>query len=123
MTTNYLDFPRELKSMFLIKFDYHFQFHSFQIHPRIGYTILIDWTSPSIYLGAVQLIPTATTRSHKSAIAVQFDIGSPLTTLIPSLELKENQVGTFMFSSSRILVYSYIKKQSGKIDSKTSKLL
>ena len=109
--------------MFLIKFYYQIQFHSFQMHPRIGYTFLIDRTSPSIYLGAVQLIPTATTRSHESAIAAQSEIGSPLTTLIPSLELKENQVGTFMFSSSRILVYSYIKKQSGKIDSKTSKLL
>lgn len=67
---------------------------------QLCYTFRIDCTSPWMYLGGVQLIPTLTTCGHESAIEAQSSIESPLTAFIPSLELKENQAGTLMFSSS-----------------------
>lgn len=57
--------------------------------------------SPLINLGGVQLIPTETTRLQDSAIEAHSSKESPLTTLTPSFELKENQAGIFMFSSSK----------------------
>lgn len=52
-------------------------------------------------LGGVQLIPTATTFLHDSAIETHSTKESPLTTLTPSLELKANHAGTVMLSSSK----------------------
>lgn len=52
------------------------------------------------------MIPTATTCLHESAIEAHSDMESPLTTLVPSLELKENQAGIFMFSSSSSSAYA-----------------
>lgn len=57
------------------------------------------------------MIPTATTCLHESAIDAHSCIESPLTTLVPSLELKENHAGIFKSSSSRSSTYAYIISQ------------
>ena len=90
--------------------------HTFYLELQVGYkfynlagkielvqrfTFLIDDISPWINLGGVQLIPTATTFLHDSAIEAHSRIESPLTTLMPSLELNENHAGIFTFSSSK----------------------
>lgn len=56
---------------------------------------------PWMNLGAVQLTPTAATCSHESATEAHSKIESPLTTLLSSLQLKENHAGISMPSSSR----------------------
>lgn len=71
-------------------------------------TLPIERISPWMYLGGVQLIPTPMTCSHEWAIKAHSAMGSPLTTLVPSLELKENQAGMLMASSSRSSAYAYI---------------
>lgn len=65
------------------------------------HTCVISVNSPWINLGGVQLIPTATTLLHDSATEAHSRRESPLTTLMPSLELKENHAGSCMFSSSK----------------------
>lgn len=62
-------------------------------------------------LGAVQLIPTATTCSQESAMEAHSSIGSPFTKFAPSLQEKENQAGMLMPSSSRSSAYAYHTKQ------------
>lgn len=67
-------------------------------------------------LGGVQFIPTAMTFLHASAIEAHSTIESPLTTLTPSFELKENQAGVFMLPSSRSSAYACeVKKDFTKI--------
>jgi hypothetical protein len=81
------------------------------INPKTHHTFLIDVISPWINLGGVQLIPTATTCLHESAMEAHSEIGSPLTTLTPSLELKENHAGISMPSSSRSSAYACNKEK------------
>lgn len=59
-----------------------------------------------MYLGAVQFIPTPMICSQESAIKAQSSMESPLTTLVSSLQEKENQAGMFMSSSSRSSAYA-----------------
>lgn len=67
-------------------------------------------------LGGVQFIPTAMTFLHESAIEAHSIIESPLTTLTPSFELKENHARVFMLSSSRSSAYACeVKKDFTKI--------
>lgn len=70
------------------------------------YTFLMERISPWINLGGVQLIPTAATCLQESAMDAHSNIESPLTTFIPSLELKENHAGIFMASSSSSSAYA-----------------
>lgn len=65
-------------------------------------TFLIDNISSWINRGGVQLIPTKTTFLHDSATDAHSRMESPLTTLTPFLELKQNHAGIFMSSSSKI---------------------
>lgn len=62
--------------------------------------------NPWMNLGGVQFIPTATTFLHESAIETHSVNESPLTTLTPSFELKENQAGMLILSSSRSSAYA-----------------
>ena len=62
----------------------------------------------------MQFIPTATTCEQASAIEEQSSKESPLTTLTPSFELKENQAGIFTSPSSRISAYACVKPNKKK---------
>lgn len=61
----------------------------------------------------MQLIPTATTFLHESAMEAHSNIESPLTALIPSFEAKENQAGISIPSSSRSSAYACITYKQG----------
>jgi hypothetical protein len=64
------------------------------------------------------LIPTATAFLHDSAMEAHSSKESPLTTLMPSLELKENHAGIFMSSSSKSLAYAYTKQRPSQRENK-----
>lgn len=72
----------------------------------------MDKIRSDMNLGGVQFIPTATTFLHDSAMAAHSNKESPLTTLIPSLELKDNHAGICMSSSSSSWTKAWISAKS-----------
>lgn len=66
----------------------------------------MDKTNSWINLGGVQLIPTAATSLHESAIEAHSIRESPLTTLTPSFEVKPNHAGIRNLHSSSSSTYA-----------------